>query len=130
MDVVVRRCVRFVLPVPPRLLERGEIGEPARRREQGGGVALFHDAAFGNDEDPVGAAGGGQTVGDGEHGGSAGQHAVVQRVAERRVAGTVDDRGGLVEEQYPGLRHQRPAQCEQLALSGGQLDATSTTAVR
>ena len=49
-------------------------------------------------DDDAGFSGGGQLVRDGEHGGAGGQDTLAQGIAERGVAGRVDQGGGLVQE--------------------------------
>jgi ATP-binding cassette subfamily B protein len=67
-----------------------------------------------------GGAGGGDPVGDGDDGAAFRPCCAGEGRAQGCVAVGVYRRGGLVEEEYLRLADERPGECDELALPGGQ----------
>ena len=85
--------------------------------EEFGVVALLHDPAGVHDHDRVGAADGGQPVGDHEAG-PAGPEPC-HRVLDEYLGPRVDVAGRLVQDQDAGFGEERPGDGQQLLLAGG-----------
>src|SRR3546814_3611853 len=87
-------------------------------------VARFHDAAFVDDDDPVGHAYRGQAVGDDQDRAVLADRA---HVAHHRMLGLVVERaGGLVEDQDAWIGDQRPGDGQALALPTRERGAVFT----
>ena len=84
-------------------------------------AALDDEAAF-DDEDLVGAADGGEAVGDDE--GGAADHELVEAGLNHGLGLGIERAGGFVEDEDAGLGEQGAGDGEALALAAGELDAT------
>src|SRR5207248_7105153 len=98
-----------------------EVGVAAAQGQQllvGSGL---DNAAVVEDDDAVGARGGGETVGHDEGGAAAGEGfgGAQDRGFRRRVEGG----GGLVEQEDVRIDKLRTGECDELALPGGQRSA-------
>ena len=77
--------------------------------------ALLDDAAVVEDDDQVGIADGGETVGDDE--GGAALHEGVHASLHKPFRAGVDARGGLVEDEHRGIADGSTGDGNQLSLS-------------
>ena len=84
-------------------------------------VAAFDDLAVLQHDDAVGAADGGQPVGDDQPGAALQQ--LDQRLLDQHLGVGIDAGRGLVEHQDLGVGHQRPRKADQLALAEREVAA-------
>src|SRR5699024_11746105 len=75
--------------------------------------AALDDASGVEDQDPVGGLGGGQTVGDGHGGATAGEP--VQGALDACLCVRVHRGGGLVQDEQVGVGDVGTHQCDELA---------------
>src|ERR1700730_6208157 len=82
--------------------------------------ATLDDLTLLDDEDLVGAADGGEAVGD--HEGGPALHEVAQAVLDHGLGLGVEGAGGLVEDEDAGVGQDGPGDGDALALAAGELD--------
>ena len=80
--------------------------------------AVGDDPAVVEQHHPVGQGDGGRAVGDDDRGAAA--HHLGEGVADLVLLGGVDRRGGVVEDQHPGVGEDRPGDGDALALAARQ----------
>ncbi len=78
-------------------------------------VPFLTDPAIHEDEDPIGGADGGEAVGD-DHDGAL-PCEPLHCLGHALLGERVHPRGGLVEEDYRGIAHQRSREGEELGLA-------------
>ena len=83
--------------------------------------SAFYDLALFDDEDLIGAANGGETMGDDE--GGAALHEEVEAVLDEGFGFGVEGAGGFVENEDAGVGEYGAGDGEALALAAGELDA-------
>ena len=83
--------------------------------------AVGDDPAVVEQHDPVGQGDGGGPVGDDDRG--APGHDLAEGVADLVLLGGVDRRGGVVEDQHPGVGQDGPGDGDALALAARQREA-------
>ena len=83
--------------------------------------AVGDDAAVAQQDDAVGQRDGGRPVGDDDRG--AAPHDLGEGVADLVLLGGVDRRGGVVEDQHPGVGEDRPGDGDALALPAREREA-------
>jgi len=106
----------WLLPVASLHAPQGcERPIPAEELER---LAVLHEPALVEHEDPVGVEGQAQLVGDDQHGATAGGGA--DRSHDRGFRGGVEPGRGLVQQQEGGVAHDGPGQGDPPALAPGQ----------
>src|SRR5438132_6300004 len=118
-------AARWHLPVPSGRLDLHPCREETTTADQPRRRPYLHDAPILDDGNPICVPRRRKPVGHAEDGATTCQRASPQRRPERRVARSVDRRGGLVEQEDARLPKKCHRQCEQLALARRKLDATS-----
>src|SRR5229473_106459 len=108
-------------PVPAGGFELEHVGESAASADQVSRTALLDDLPVVQHDHPVGFARGGQAVRDGQNASALFAHHYLECPAECGVAGVVDRRGRLVEQNQPWIPDERARQREQLLLPGRPL---------
>ena len=116
-----RRAAPICLPVPPSSFQLYQGGKPSASADQCPWRTFFYDPTSLQHQDTIGFLGRGQAMGTV----STVRPQPMTAARKDGLAGTIDRGSGLVQQQHGRVPQQGPAEGEQLALSGRELQAAA-----